>query len=85
MTSVIWPARSPDLNTCHFYLWGCLKNKVYNTKPQREDLKENIRREVANIPAEELQRVISEHLPSVRGMSVCRRTAFSTPFVICEL
>jgi hypothetical protein len=35
-----------------------LKDKVYNNKPQtEEELKENICREIANIPAEQLQRV----------------------------
>jgi hypothetical protein len=55
-----------------------LKDKVYISNPQTEDeLKENIHREVANIPAEQL--------PLVQGMSTCRGTAFSTPHVICEL
>jgi hypothetical protein len=25
----LWPARSPDLNPCDFYLWRNLKDKVY--------------------------------------------------------
>jgi hypothetical protein len=29
-----------------------LKDKIYNSNPQREELKENIHREIANIPAE---------------------------------
>ena len=24
-----WPARSPDLNCCDYYLWGRIKNLVY--------------------------------------------------------
>jgi hypothetical protein len=24
-----WPARSPDLNSCDYYLWGYMKAKVY--------------------------------------------------------
>ena len=24
-----WPARSPDLNPCGFFLWGYFKSKVY--------------------------------------------------------
>jgi hypothetical protein len=82
--SGIWPASSPDLNACDFFFWGCLKDKVYNSIPRTEELKENIYREIANIPAEQHQRVKSEHLLPVRGMSVCRWTAFSTPPVICE-
>jgi hypothetical protein len=41
-----------------FFLWGCLKDKVYNSNRRtKKELKENIRREIANIPAEQLQRV----------------------------
>jgi hypothetical protein len=54
----IWPARSPDLTPCDFFLWGCLKDKVYKSNLRTEEqLKENIRREIANIPSEQLQRV----------------------------
>jgi hypothetical protein len=34
-----------------------LKDKVYNNNPQKEVLKENICRKIANIPAEQLQRL----------------------------
>jgi hypothetical protein len=27
--NIEWPARSPDLNACDFFLWGYLKSKVY--------------------------------------------------------
>jgi hypothetical protein len=27
-----WPARSPDLCTCDYFLWGYLKAKPYNTR-----------------------------------------------------
>jgi hypothetical protein len=29
----LWPARSPNLNPCHFHLWGMLKDKVYVNNP----------------------------------------------------
>lgn len=45
-----WPPRSPDLTPMNFFLWGYLKNKVYDTNPRSIDaLKENIRREMASI------------------------------------
>jgi hypothetical protein len=25
----LWPARSPDLNVCDFYLWGKLRQSVF--------------------------------------------------------
>jgi hypothetical protein len=58
ITSGIWLARSPDLNPCDFFIGGCLKDKVYKSNPRTEEkLKENIRREIAYIPAEQLQSV----------------------------
>jgi hypothetical protein len=55
--SGFWPAHSPDLNPCDFFFWGCLKNKLYNSNPRMEELKENIHREIVNIPTEQVQRV----------------------------
>ena len=50
-----WPARSPDLSPCDFYLWGYLKSRVYvNRLRSLQDLKANIREEIANIPADTL-------------------------------
>jgi hypothetical protein len=42
---------------CDFFFWWCLKDKEYNSNSWTEELKENIHREIANIPAEQLQRV----------------------------
>jgi hypothetical protein len=54
-----WPARSPDLNACDFFLWGYLKSKVYENKPRTTmDLKQNIRDEVATISPTMLQQVV---------------------------
>jgi hypothetical protein len=57
ISSGTWPARSPDLNHCYSFFRGCFKDRVYNSNPRTEEVKENIRREIANIPAEQLQRV----------------------------
>jgi hypothetical protein len=58
ISSGIWPACSSDLNPCDFFFWGCLKDKLYNSNPRKEEeLKENIHREIANIPAKQLPRV----------------------------
>ena len=49
---------SPDLTVCDFYLWGNLKNKVYQNNPHTlEELKDNIKREITAIPDEELMPV----------------------------
>jgi hypothetical protein len=55
ISSDIWPACSPDLNLCDFFFWCSLKDKVYDNNPRTEELKENVCREIANIPAEQLQ------------------------------
>jgi hypothetical protein len=57
ISSGIWPVRSPNLNPCDFSFWGCLKDNVYNINPPKEEIKENVHKEIANIAAEDLQRV----------------------------
>lgn len=38
-----WPARSPDLTPCDFYIWGHMKELVYNTPvPTVEELRQRI-------------------------------------------
>jgi len=45
-----WPAWSPDLTPCDFFLWGYLKAKVFACCPGTiEQLKEAVRQEVAAI------------------------------------
>ena len=45
-----WPARSPDLTPCNFFLWGFLKSRIYINCPRTlKDLKTNIQDETANI------------------------------------
>ena len=41
--TIEWPARSPDLTPCDFFLWGYLKQQVYKT-PVRDvnDLRQRI-------------------------------------------
>ena len=53
-----WPAHSPDLNSCDFFLWGYLKLKVSSNRPQSiEQLKDAIRQEIIAIPQEMICRV----------------------------
>ena len=48
---VPWPACSPDLSPCDFFLWGYLKGKVYIDKPQDiPQLKNAIEMELRAIP-----------------------------------
>lgn len=53
-----WPARSPDLNPCDFFLWGYLKDRVYRHRPRSiEQLKQRIIEEVEAIPTNMTMRV----------------------------
>ena len=55
---VNWPARSPDLAPCDFFLWGYLKSMVYINRPNTlEDLINNIESEIGRIPVDMLVRV----------------------------
>jgi hypothetical protein len=51
----LWPACSPDLMPCDFYLWGSLKDKVYKRNLHTlHELEENIWEEISRIsPAEQ--------------------------------
>ena len=62
-----WPARSPDLNPCDFFLWGYLKSKVYSNRSQSiEQLKDAIRLEITAIPHEMSRRVIDNFRERLR-------------------
>ncbi|GFV20718.1 probable 39S ribosomal protein L45, mitochondrial [Trichonephila clavipes] len=56
---VNWPPRSCDLTPLDYFLWGYLKSLVYADKPQTLDhLEDNIRRVIADIQPQMLEKVI---------------------------
>ncbi|GFW96290.1 putative DD41D transposase [Trichonephila clavipes] len=56
---VNWPPRSCDLTPLDYFLWGYVKSLVYADKPQTLDLLEdNIRRVIADIRPQILEKVI---------------------------
>jgi hypothetical protein len=62
-----WPARSPDLTPCDFFLWGYLKAEVYKHRPQTlKALKDAIREEVAAIPPEMTNTVMENFREQLR-------------------
>ncbi|KAI8123095.1 hypothetical protein CVS40_6188 [Lucilia cuprina] len=64
---VDWPPRSPDLTAPDFFLWGYLKSKVYANKPETlEQLKQNIRDEMNEIPREMCENVMKNVLKRAR-------------------
>ncbi|GFT24168.1 transposable element Tc3 transposase [Trichonephila clavipes] len=56
---VNWPPRSCDLTPVDYFLWGYVKSLVYVDKPQTLDpLEDNIRRVIADIRPQMLEKVI---------------------------
>ncbi|GFW16627.1 transposase [Trichonephila clavipes] len=56
---VNWPPRSCDLTPLDYFLWGYVKSLVYADKPQTLDhLEDNIRRVIADIWPQTLEKVI---------------------------
>ncbi|GFV55085.1 DUF4817 domain-containing protein [Trichonephila clavipes] len=54
-----WPPRSRDLTPLDYFLWGYVKSLVYADKPQTLDhLEDNIRRVMADIRPQMLEKVI---------------------------
>ena len=62
-----WPAHSPDLNPCDYFLWGYLKACAYRPKPLDTDmLLRNIKREVKKISKETCRNVIKNFILRIR-------------------
>jgi hypothetical protein len=58
-----WPAWSPDLTPCDFFLWDWAKEEVYHTKPTTlNELEDRIRHVLTNVPQEFLQKSV-ENIP----------------------
>ncbi|GFV15887.1 uncharacterized protein TNCV_988701 [Trichonephila clavipes] len=56
---VNWPPKSCDLTPLDYLLWGYVKSLVYADKPQTLDhLEDNIRRVIADIRPQMLEKVI---------------------------
>lgn len=64
-----WPARSPDLTPCDFFLWGFIKDNVYAERVHSlEELKNRVRRAIALITPQMLAKV---HLETIKRARVC--------------
>jgi len=62
-------ARSPDLNSLDYFLWGHLKNFIYrNSVETLEDLEEQLHCAIATVTPEMIQRV-QENL--IRRANMC--------------
>ena len=65
------PPRSCDLTLLDFILWSHIKSLVYYNKPATlDDLKDNIQREIANVPVKMSARMVENW---VRRIDRCKR------------
>ena len=56
---ITWPARSPDLTPCDYFLWGYVKHEVYKTRIQSlNHLEQRIFEVFESIPEGMLQNVL---------------------------
>ncbi|GFX08996.1 uncharacterized protein TNCV_4165751 [Trichonephila clavipes] len=77
---VNWPPISCDLTPLDYFLWGYVKSLVYADKPQTLDhLEDNIRRVIADIRPQMLEKVIEnwtsrlDYIRASRG-SLCQKS-----------
>jgi hypothetical protein len=65
---ITWPARSPDLSACDFFLWGYLKSQVFKAPAPNtvQKLKQRVQQEVKQIPLQMLQRVMGNSQETYR-------------------
>jgi len=70
-----WPARSPDLTPCYFFLWGWAKEEVYQAKPHTmEQLEDRIRNVITSVPHEFLQKTVHSIPGRLRKLVVAAGT-----------
>ncbi|GFV20188.1 putative transposable element [Trichonephila clavipes] len=70
---VNWPPRSCDLTPLDYFLWGYVKSLVYADKPQTLDhLEDNIRRVIADIRPQMLEKVFENRTSRLDYIRVSR-------------
>ena len=87
ITIAVWPARSPDLTACDYWLWDYLKERLYSQKPRDVDmLKIATEEEIHAIPINMCHKAMKEfpkHCQckwwTVWGNKVCRPFFFQGP------
>jgi len=63
-----WPPYSPDLSPLDFFLWGYVKDKVYQEPPQNlDDLRKKISAIVKKIPVEMCKKTIDSFQERIKG------------------
>lgn len=73
---VAWPPRSPDLTKLDFFLWGFVKDKVYQSPPTtKEDMKVRIRNAIREVEVDILRNV-SESLKKRIAMCILQNGGY---------
>ena len=63
---VQWPARSPDMTPCGFFLWGHVKSNVFKTLPHdMNELRQRICDEIEELGV--LWKIIDQFLSNVKA------------------
>jgi hypothetical protein len=59
----LWPPRSPDLSVLDFFIWGTIKNRVYDTPlTTMEDCMQRVRNAFTNLSQNSIRKATHEHL-----------------------
>lgn len=59
----LWPPRSPDLSVLDYFIWGTIKNKVYESPLTTiEDCMQRVRNAFQNISQDSIRRATHEEL-----------------------
>lgn len=59
----LWPPRSPDHSVLDFFIWGTVKDRVYNTPvTTMEDCMERVRNEFTNLSPQSIRKATHEQV-----------------------
>ncbi|GFS84091.1 uncharacterized protein TNCV_2364841 [Trichonephila clavipes] len=82
---VNWPPRSCDLTPLDYFLWGYVKSLVYADKPQTLDhLEDNIRRVIADIRPQMLEKVIENWTSRLDYIRASRGSLYQKSYLKCN-
>lgn len=60
---ICWPPRSPDLSVLDYFIWGTIKNMVYNTALTTiDDCMDRVRRAFQNLNPQSIKKATHEQL-----------------------
>lgn len=77
-----WPPYSPDLNPCDFFLWGFIKDKIYESAPGSEaELVKAINNQVKDITDDMLDRVYTGFLRRLEACSCSKGDHFEGIYI----